>query len=68
MQQQRVKISVRITRKPEYAGPPHLLRRPPHYAENLWHRRGRRRPPQFLRTMHKASDSQLSSIPKTQFT
>jgi len=39
--------SVRITWKPEYAGPPHLLRRPPHYSENLGYRGGRRRPPHF---------------------
>jgi len=34
-------FSVRITWKPEYAGPPHLLRRPPHYAENPGYRGGR---------------------------
>jgi len=39
--------SVRITWKPEYAGPPHLLRRPPHYSENPGYRGGRRRPPHY---------------------
>jgi len=39
--------SVRITWKPEYTGPPHLLRRPPHYSENPGYRGGRRRPPHF---------------------
>ena len=35
--------SVRIIWKPEYTGPPHLLRRPPHYSENPGYRGGRRR-------------------------
>jgi len=53
------KHTVRITLKPVYAGPPHLFRWPPHYAENPGYRGGR---PRSLTFAHQPWGIRVASL------